>query len=178
MAGAYWRGDSKHGDAHARLRHGVFSKKDLEQHLRNLEEAEKHAIIVSSAASWEYMMDESAGVGLPPYLPKRRARHPSSSGMAAPRPGTSAATKNLIAAPPPQSDVWKTSGHYGFYKGEHLLLQHQRGGRTDERPRLSEYGVQADELPGHVMQYKTRAPFVSRSARFAISSSARSIVMR
>ena len=23
------------------------------------------------------------------------------------------------------ADVWKTSGHYGFYKREHVLLQHQ-----------------------------------------------------
>ncbi|MFR4805128.1 MAG: aminoacyl--tRNA ligase-related protein [Eggerthellaceae bacterium] len=50
------------------------------------------------------------------------------------------------------ADVWKTSGHYGFYKENMYFFEINEG--DDENPRMSEYGVKPMNCPGHVMFYK------------------------
>ena len=51
------------------------------------------------------------------------------------------------------ADVWKTSGHYGFYKENMYFFNINEG--TDEDPRLTEYAVKPMNCPGHVMLYKS-----------------------
>ncbi len=70
VAGAYWRGDSEREMLTRVYGTAFFSKKDLDQHLSNLAEAEKRDHRKLGRELGIYMMDESAGVGLPLYLPK------------------------------------------------------------------------------------------------------------
>ena len=50
-----------------------FKQKELDEHLRNLEEAEKRDHRKLGRELGIYTMDPLAGVGLPMYLPRARA---------------------------------------------------------------------------------------------------------
>ena len=151
VAGAYWRGDSEREMLTRVYGTAFFSKKDLEQHLRNLEEAEKRDHRKLGRELGIYMMDESAGVGLPLYLPKG-ARVIRLLQEWLRRDLYERGYEEVITPHIYKADVWKTSGHYGFYKENMYFFNINEG--TDEEPRLSEYGVKPMNCPGHVMLYK------------------------
>ncbi|WP_251231619.1 threonine--tRNA ligase [Adlercreutzia aquisgranensis] len=150
-AGAYWKGDSDNEMLTRIYGTAFFSKKELEEHLHNLAEAEKRDHRKLGRELGIYMMDPMAGVGLPMYLPKG-ARVIRTLQEWLRRDLYDRGYEEVITPHIYNADVWKTSGHYGFYHDNMYFFQINEG--TDDEPRMSEYGVKPMNCPGHVMLYK------------------------
>lgn len=150
-AGAYWKGDSDREMLTRIYGTAFFNKKDLEEYLHNLEEAEKRDHRKLGRELGIYMMDQMAGVGLPMYLPKG-ARVIRTLQEWLRRDLYERGYEEVITPHIYNADVWKTSGHYGFYHDNMYFFNINEG--TDDEPRLSEYGVKPMNCPGHVMLYK------------------------
>ncbi|BCS57334.1 threonine--tRNA ligase [Adlercreutzia equolifaciens subsp. celatus] len=151
VAGAYWKGDSDNEMLTRIYGTAFFSKKELEEHLHNLEEAEKRDHRKLGRELGIYMMEPMAGVGLPLYLPKG-ARVIRTLQEWLRRDLYERGYEEVITPHIYNADVWKTSGHYGFYHENMYFFQINEG--TDEEPRYSEYGVKPMNCPGHVIIYK------------------------
>ena len=151
VAGAYWKGDSDREMLTRIYGTAFFNKKELEEYLHNLAEAEKRDHRKLGRELGIYMMEPMAGVGLPLYLPKG-ARVIRTLQEWLRRDLYERGYEEVITPHIYNADVWKTSGHYGFYHENMYFFQINEG--TDEDPRLSEYGVKPMNCPGHVMLYK------------------------
>lgn len=151
VAGAYWKGDSDNEMLIRIYGTAFFGKKELEEYLHNLEEAEKRDHRKLGRELGIYMMEPMAGVGLPLYLPKG-ARVIRTLQEWLRRDLYERGYEEVITPHIYNADVWKTSGHYGFYHENMYFFQINEG--TDEEPRYSEYGVKPMNCPGHVIIYK------------------------
>ncbi|HIR42004.1 MAG TPA: threonine--tRNA ligase [Candidatus Aphodovivens avicola] len=151
LAGAYWRGDAEREMLTRIYGTAFFKQKELDEHLRNLEEAEKRDHRKLGRELGIYMMDPMAGVGLPLYLPKG-ARVIRTMQEWLRRDLYERGYEEVITPHIYNADVWKTSGHYGFYHENMYFFEINEG--DDENPRMSEYGVKPMNCPGHVMLYK------------------------
>ncbi len=151
VAGAYWRGDSDREMLTRIYGTAFFSKKDLEEHLTFLEEAEKRDHRKLGKELGIYTTDPMAGVGLPLYLPKG-ARVIRILQEWLRRDLYDRGYEEVITPHIYNADVWKTSGHYGFYKENMYFFYINEG--DEEDPRLTEYAVKPMNCPGHVMLYK------------------------
>lgn len=151
LAGAYWRGDSDREMLQRIYGTAFFSKKDLETYLSTMEEAEKRDHRKLGRELGIYMMDPMAGVGLPLYLPKG-ARVIRTMQEWLRRDLYSRGYEEVITPHIYNADVWKTSGHYGFYHENMYFFNINEG--DDENPRLTEYAVKPMNCPGHVMLYR------------------------
>ena len=151
VAGAYWKGDSDNEMLTRIYGTAFFGKKELEEYLHNLEEAEKRDHRKLGRELGIYMMEPMAGVGLPLYLPKG-ARVIRTLQEWLRRDLYTRGYEEVITPHIYNADVWKTSGHYGFYHENMYFFQINEG--TDEEPRYSEYGVKPMNCPGHVIIYK------------------------
>ncbi len=151
-AGAYWKGDSNR-EMLTRL-YGIafFKRKDLEEHLHNLEEAEKRDHRKLGKELGIYTMDPLAGAGLPLYLPKG-ARIIRTMQEWLRRDLYERGYEEVITPHVYNADVWKTSGHYGFYKENMYFFDINEG--TEENPNPVEYAVKPMNCPGHVMLYRS-----------------------
>lgn len=151
VAGAYWKGDAENEQLQRVYGTAFFKKKDLDTYLANLEEAEKRDHRKLGRELGIYMTDDMAGVGLPMYLPAG-ARVIRLLQEWLRRELYRRGYEEVITPHVYKADVWKTSGHYGFYHENMYFFNINEG--TDEEPRLSEYGVKPMNCPGHVMLYK------------------------
>lgn len=151
VAGAYWKGDSDREMLTRIYGTAFFNMKDLEEHLHNLAEAEKRDHRKLGRELGIYMMEPMAGVGLPLYLPKG-ARVIRTLQEWLRRDLYERGYEEVITPHIYNADVWKTSGHYGFYHENMYFFQINEG--TEEEPRYSEYGVKPMNCPGHVLLYK------------------------
>lgn len=151
LAGAYWRGDSDREMLQRVYGTALFSKKELETYLTNLEEAEKRDHRKLGRELGIYTMDPLAGVGLPMYLPKG-ARIIRTMQEWLRRDLYERGYEEVITPHIYNADVWKMSGHYDFYHENMYFFEINEG--DDENPRMSEYGVKPMNCPGHVMLYK------------------------
>lgn len=150
-AGAYWKGDSEREMLTRIYGTAFFKQKELDEHLHNLAEAEKRDHRKLGRELGIYMMDPMAGVGLPLYLPKG-ARVIRTMQEWLRRDLYERGYEEVITPHIYNADVWKTSGHYGFYHENMYFFEINEG--DDESPRMSEYGVKPMNCPGHVMLYK------------------------
>ena len=151
VAGAYWKGDSDREMLQRIYGTAFFKQKELDEHLHNLEEAEKRDHRKLGRELGIYMMDPMAGVGLPLYLPKG-ARVIRTMQEWLRRDLYERGYEEVITPHIYNADVWKTSGHYGFYKENMYFFEINEG--DDENPRMTEYAVKPMNCPGHVMLYK------------------------
>ena len=151
VAGAYWKGDSEREMLQRIYGTAWFSKKDLKAYLTRLEEAEKRDHRKLGRELGIYMMDEMAGVGLPLYLPAG-ARVIRLLQEWLRRELYRRGYEEVITPHIYKADVWKTSGHYGYYKENMYFLQINEG--SADNPNLTEYGVKPMNCPGHVILYK------------------------
>lgn len=152
-AGAFWKGDSSN-EMLTRIYGTAFpKKKELQEYLHNLEEAAKrdHRKLGRDLAI--YTMDPLAGAGLPLYLPKG-ARIIRLLQEWLRRDLYERGYEEVITPHIYNADVWKTSGHYGFYKENMYFFDINEG--TDEDPNLVEYAVKPMNCPGHVMLYRSQ----------------------
>lgn len=152
-AGAYWKGDSDNEMLTRIYGTAFFKKKDLDEYLHNLEEAAKrdHRKLGRDLAI--YTMDPLAGAGLPLYLPKG-ARIIRLLQEWLRRDLYERGYEEVITPHIYNADVWKTSGHYGFYKENMYFFDINEG--TDDAPNLVEYAVKPMNCPGHVMLYRSQ----------------------
>ncbi len=150
-AGAYWKGDSDNEMLTRIYGTAFFKKKDLQEHLERIEEAEKRDHRKLGRELGIYMMDPAAGVGLPLYLPKG-ARVIRTMQEWLRRDLYERGYEEVITPHIYNAEVWKTSGHYDFYKDNMYFFEINEG--TAEDPRPSEYGVKPMNCPGHVLLYK------------------------
>ncbi len=151
LAGAYWRGDAEREQLQRLYGTAFFKQKDLDEHLHNLEEAEKRDHRKLGRELGIFMMDELAGVGLPLYPPKG-ARIIRTMQEWLRKELYRRGYEEVITPHIYKADVWKTSGHYDFYHENMYFFNINEG--TDEQPRYSEYGVKPMNCPGHVMLYR------------------------
>ena len=151
LAGAYWRGDSEREMLQRVYGTAFFSKKELEEYLHNMEEAEKRDHRKLGRELGIYTMDPVAGVGLPLYLPKG-ARVIRTMQEWLRRDLYKRGYEEVITPHIYNAEVWKISGHYDFYHENMYFFQINEG--DDEHPRYSEYAVKPMNCPGHVLLYK------------------------
>jgi len=145
IAGAYWRGSEKNPMLQRIYGTAFASQKELDEHLKLLEEAKKRDHRKLGRELEFYITDEIAGAGLIIYLPKgallrtiiedwERAEHLSRG-------------YDIIISPHIlKSDIWVRSGHYEFYK-EHMYIFDVE----DE-----EYAVRPMNCPAHMLVYKSK----------------------
>lgn len=149
IAGAYWRGDSDRPMLQRIYGTAWFSQADLDAYITRLEEAEKRDHRRLGKELDLFSFHEEAGSGLVLYHPKgarilrllqdwERREHYA-------RGYEEVITPHLYKA-----DVWKTSGHYDFYR-EHMYFFEMDEGEGRE---AAEYGVKPMNCPGHVMIYQ------------------------
>lgn len=151
VAGAYWKGDATREMLQRIYGTAFFKKKDLETYLYNIKEAEKRDHRKLGRELGIYTMDPMAGVGLPLYLPKG-ARVIRTLQEWLRRDLYDRGYEEVITPHIYNADVWKTSGHYGYYRENMYFFNINEG--DEENPRYSEYGVKPMNCPGHVMLYK------------------------
>ncbi len=148
IAGAYWRGDSDRDMLQRIYGTAWFSEKDLADYLMRIEEAEKRDHRKLGRDLDLFSFHEEAGAGLVFYHPKgarvlrllqdwERAEHYR-------RGYTEIITPHIFKA-----DVWKTSGHYDFYRENMYFFEVDEG----EGREPAEYGVKPMNCPGAVMIY-------------------------
>lgn len=151
LAGAYWKGDNEREMLQRVYGTAFFNKKDLEEYLHNMEEAEKRDHRKLGRELGIYSMDPMAGVGLPLYLPKG-ARIIRTMQEWLRRNLYNRGYEEVITPHIYNADVWKTSGHYDFYHENMYFFQINEG--DDEHPRYNEYAVKPMNCPGHVLLYR------------------------
>ncbi len=145
IAGAYWRGD-EHRPMLQRIYGVAFAtKKALDEHLRKLEEAAKRDHRKLGAELDLYSIHEEAGTGLVHWHPKgaviRRVIEDFWKDEHIKRGYDIIYTPHIA-----KLDLWKTSGHWEFYRDSMYSPMEVEG---------QEYVLKPMNCLGHILIYKT-----------------------
>jgi threonyl-tRNA synthetase len=144
-AGAYWRGDSSRTMLQRIYATAFFKKKDLEEYLVRLEEAEKRDHRKLGRALDLFEVREEAGGGLVFWYPRGAVvrdvleKHLKEEYK---RRGYQLVFTPHIA----KADLWHTSGHYAYYH-ENMYVMDVDG---------NEYVLKPMNCPGHILVFKRR----------------------
>jgi len=143
VAGAYLGGDEK-AEMLTRIYGVAFADKEsLKAHMTMLEEAKKRDHRKIGHEMELFMFNESAGAGLPFWMPKgAKLRHKLESIL-----HKAHLTRGYEPVRGPEilkADMWRTSGHYACY-GENMYLT-----TIDEQ----EYGIKPMNCLGHIQVFK------------------------
>ncbi len=142
IAGAYWRGSEKNQMLQRIYGTAFDTQKELDTHLKLIEEAKKRDHRKLGKELGLFLADESVGAGLIIYQPKgamlrsiiedwEKKEHLNRGYL-------------LVTSPHIlKSDIWVTSGHYGYYK-EHMYTFDIEG---------AEYAVKPMNCPAHILVY-------------------------
>ncbi len=146
VAGAYWRGDEKN-EMLTRIYGTAFpSHKQLEEHLMKLKEAERRDHRLLGRQLDLFHIDEEVGAGLPLWHPKGALVRKVIEDFW--RDAHLANGYDMVMIPHIASvDLWKTSGHWDFYR-ENMYSPMDIEGQ--------EYIVKPMNCPGHIKIYKNR----------------------
>ncbi|GAB4280544.1 MAG: threonine--tRNA ligase [Coriobacteriia bacterium] len=148
VAGAYWRGDSDNKMLQRIYGTAWFDKKDLDEYLTRLEEAEKRDHRRLGRELDLFHFEERAGSGLVLYHPKgARVLQTLIDWLRSDlyeRGYVEVRTPHIYKA-----DIWKTSGHYDYYRENMYFFT------TDEGPgkEPGEYAVKPMNCPGALLVY-------------------------
>jgi threonyl-tRNA synthetase len=146
IAGAYWKGDEKNKMLTRIYGLAFETKKELEQYLKNQEEAEKRDHRVLGKKLELFMFDDEVGQGLPLWLPKgawlRKLVMDFAFNTYLERGYEPVSTPHIAS-----TKLWAHSGHLDFYK-ESL---YNSFGIEDE-----EYMLKPMNCPLHVQMYKSK----------------------
>jgi threonyl-tRNA synthetase len=149
VAGAYWRGDSERPMLQRIYGTAWFSEKDLDAYLTRLEEAEKRDHRKLGKELDLFHFDELAGSGLVLYHPKgARVLHELIEWLSADlyeRGYEEIRTPHIYRA-----DVWKTSGHWDYYRENMYPFQVDEG----EGKEPTDYAVKPMNCPGALLVYR------------------------
>ena len=126
VAGAYWRGDEKNKMLQRIYGTAFATKEDLSGHLQKLEEAKKRDHRVIGKQLGIFLVDEDAGGGLIYWQPRG-----TTVKKVIERFWEDEHVKRgyqLVSIPHITRDVlFKTSGHYDFYRENMYVPEHRRG---------------------------------------------------
>ena len=146
LAGAYWRGDEKNKMLTRIYGIGFNTKKELSEHMRILEEAEKRDHRKIGKEMELFMFDDEVGQGLPLWLPKgallRHLVMDFTFNTYLKRGYEPVSTPHIASL-----KLWRHSGHLDFYK-ESL---YNSFGIEDE-----EYMLKPMNCPLQVQMYKNK----------------------
>jgi threonyl-tRNA synthetase len=151
IAGAYWRGDAKRPMLQRIYGTAWPTQKELDEYLEQVEEAERRDHRKIGRDLDLFSFDEKVGAGLVLYHPKgatilhilrqweleehvKRGYEP-------------AITPHIYKA-----DVWKTSGHYDFYRDNMYFFRIEGEGAEAGG---AEYALKPMNCPGHVLIYRS-----------------------
>jgi len=146
IAGAYWRGDENRQMLQRIYGIAYDNKADLETHLKRIQEAEKrdHRRL-GRELDFFSLHEESAGPGLIYWHPKgaivRRIVEDFWKDEHLKRGYQLVMTPHIA-----KSDLWRTSGHYDFYRENMYTLNID----------TQEYVLKPMNCPGHILIYKTK----------------------
>ncbi|MDY0340786.1 MAG: threonine--tRNA ligase [Coriobacteriia bacterium] len=150
VAGAYWRGDSDRPMLQRIYGTAWFSQKDLDAYLTRLDEAEKRDHRKLGKELDLFHFDELAGSGLVFYHPKgARVLHDLIEWLSADlyeRGYQEIRTPHIYKA-----DVWRTSGHWDFYRENMYPFQIDEG----EGKEPTDYAVKPMNCPGALLVYRS-----------------------
>ncbi|OGZ37918.1 MAG: threonine--tRNA ligase [Candidatus Portnoybacteria bacterium RIFCSPLOWO2_01_FULL_38_39] len=146
IAGAYWRGDEKNPMLTRIYGVAFTSKKDLDNYLKNLEEAEKRDHRQLGQKLDLFHLDEEFGAGLPLWHPKGALLRQIIEDY-----WTSEHLKNgyeLLRTPHiARLGLWQKSGHWDFYR-ENIY--------SPMDIEKEKYIIKPMNCPGHILVYKTK----------------------
>ncbi|MEK7408158.1 MAG: threonine--tRNA ligase [Acidobacteriota bacterium] len=146
VAGAYWKGDERNQQLQRIYGTAFFTQKDLDAHLKQLEEAKKRDHRKLGQELDLFSVQELAGPGLIFFHPKGgTVRRIMEDWM---REQYVARGYSLVYTPHvARADLWKTSGHYSFY-AENMF---SRIALDD-----AEYQLKPMNCPFHILIYRDR----------------------
>ncbi len=144
LAGAYWLGDEKNPQLQRIYGTAFFSHKDLEAHFARLEEAARRDHRVLGKQLDLFSIQELAGPGLIFWHPKgaiiRKVMEDWMREECLRRGYQLVYTPHVM-----RRDLWKISGHEGFYSGNMYTPM-----ELDD----AEYRLKPMNCPGHILIYK------------------------
>ena len=119
IAGAYWKGDEKNTQLQRIYGTALFTKKELDEYLHKLEEAKKRDHRKLGQELDLFSIQELAGPGLIFFHPKggivRKHLEDWMRDQYLERGYSLVYTPHVM-----RRDLWKTSGHAGFYSRKHV----------------------------------------------------------
>jgi threonyl-tRNA synthetase len=144
LAGAYWLGDEKNPQLQRIYGTAFFSKKDLDEHFARLEEIAKRDHRVLGKQLDLFSIQELAGAGLVFWHPKggiiRKVMEDWMKEECIRRGYDLVYTPHVARV-----DLWKTSGHEGFYSQNMYTPM-----ELDD----ADYRLKPMNCPGHILIYK------------------------
>ena len=146
VAGAYWKGNENNQQLQRIYGTAFFTKKELDEYLKRLEEARKRDHRKIGQELDLFSIQELAGPGLIFFHPKGAAiRKILEDWM---RDQYIARGYSLVYTPHvARADLWKTSGHYGFY-AENMFKRME----LDD----AEYQLKPMNCPFHILIFRDR----------------------
>jgi len=146
IAGAYWKGDEHNKQLQRIYGTAFFTKKELDEYLAKLEEAKKRDHRKLGKELDLFSIQELAGPGLIFFHPKggivRRQIEDWMRDQYVKRGYSLVYTPHVMRA-----ELWKTSGHYGFY-ADNMFKRIE----LDD----AEYQLKPMNCPGHILIYRDR----------------------
>jgi threonyl-tRNA synthetase len=144
LAGAYWLGDEKNPQLQRIYGTAFFSKKEMDEHFARLEEAARRDHRVLGKQLDLFSIQELAGAGLVFWHPKggivRKAMEDWMREECLRRGYQLVFTPHVM-----RRDLWRTSGHEGFYAGNMYAPM-----ELDD----AEYRLKPMNCPGHILIYR------------------------
>ena len=170
VAGAYWRGDSKNKQLQRIYGISFPDKKELDDYLRRIEEAEKRDHKKIGREMELFMTSESVGKGLPIWLPKGEIIKREIENFAI-KTEAEAGYQRVATPHLAKKELYIQSGHLPYYKDSmypemqlddgnyylkamncphhHIIFGHKSRSYRELPLRISEYGVcYRNELSG------------------------------
>ncbi len=146
IAGAYWKGDEHNRQGQRIYGTAFFTRQELDEYLHQIEEAKKRDHRKLGQELDLFSIQELAGPGLIFFHPKGgTVRRILEDWM---RDQYVARGYSLVYTPHvARADLWKTSGHYGFY-AENMFKRME----LDD----AEYQLKPMNCPFHILIYKDR----------------------
>ncbi len=146
LAGAYWHGLETNPMLQRIYGTCFTTQKELEEHLKNLEEAKtRDHRKLGTALEFFNIYHEEAGAGLVFYHPKgallRMLIEDYEKKEHLKRGYQIVATPHIM-----QAELWKTSGHYDYYKENMYTL------KIEDK----EFVLKPMNCPGHILIYKSK----------------------
>jgi threonyl-tRNA synthetase len=146
VSGCYWKGDEKNPALQRIYGTAFFSKKDLAEHLARIEEAKKRDHRKLGQELDLFSIQELAGPGLIFFHPKggtiRKIIEDWMRDQYIKRGYSLVYTPHVM-----RRDLWKTSGHAGFYSDNMFVPM-----ELDD----AEYQLKPMNCPGHILIYRDR----------------------
>ncbi|MCB9073530.1 MAG: threonine--tRNA ligase [Bdellovibrionaceae bacterium] len=143
IAGAYWRGDQKNKQLQRVYATAFYDKKELKEHLHNLEEAKKrdHRKVGRELG---LIMFHDWAPGMPFFTPKGTIIYNELAGYIR-ELYRKYGYQEVITPQIYDAELYKTSGHYAHYK-DNMYFSHIGENKT-------EVGVKPMNCPGHCLLF-------------------------